>query len=46
MVPGEYTVAVTARGMHAYTMMMEAVEDRGKVLSCLMVGSTPEVRAL
>ena len=28
----EYTVAVTATDTHAYTVMMEAIKDRGKVL--------------
>ena len=32
LVPGEYTVAVTVTDTHAYTVMMEAIEDRGKVL--------------
>ena len=46
LVPGEYTVTVTARDMHAYTVMMEVIEDRGKDTWCLMVGSTPEASAL
>ena len=32
LVPGEYTVAVTATDTHTYVVMMEAIEDRGKVL--------------